>query len=69
VRIEPHLGRLTKVSAQMPHPAGSISADYEKTGDDRWSIRIRLPAKVNGTFLWKGKSYPLHGQENMYIFH
>jgi hypothetical protein len=62
VRIEPHLGRLTKVSAQMPHPGGTITANYEKTGDT-WSIRIRLPATVNGTFIWKGKSYPLHGQD------
>jgi alpha-L-rhamnosidase len=62
VRIEPHLGGLTKVSARMPHPAGSITADYEKKADDTWLIRIQLPATVNGTFIWKGKSYPLHGQ-------
>jgi alpha-L-rhamnosidase len=60
VRIEPHPGRLTKISAQMPHPDGLITTDYEKTGDS-WSIRIRLPAKISGEFIWKGKIYPLRG--------
>jgi alpha-L-rhamnosidase len=61
VRIEPHPGRLTKISAQMPHPGGLITADYEKMRDDSWSIRIRLPAGVSGTFIWKGETYPLRG--------
>lgn len=61
VKIEPHLGALTKVSAQMPHPDGLIKTDYEKTGNGSWAIRIELPAKINGTLHWKGKTYPLHG--------
>jgi alpha-L-rhamnosidase len=65
VRIEPHPGRLTKISAQMPHPAGLITTDYEKTGDS-WSIRIRLPERVNGTFIWKGDTYPLRGGLNTF---
>ncbi len=62
VRIEPHPGRLTKLSAQMPHPDGLITTDYEKGRDGFWSIRIGLPATINGTLIWKGATYPLHGQ-------
>jgi len=60
VRIEPHPGRLTKISAHMPHPDGLITTDYERTGDS-WSIRIRLPGRIRGELIWKGKIYPLYG--------
>jgi hypothetical protein len=62
VRIEPHPGRLTKISARMPHPDGLITTDYQKGRDGFWSIRIGLPATINGTLIWKGATYPLHGQ-------
>jgi alpha-L-rhamnosidase len=62
VRIEPHPGRLTKISAQVPHPDGPINTDYEKGRDGFWSIRIWLPASINGTLIWKGKTHPLHGR-------
>ena len=61
VRIEPHPGTLTRISAQMPHPEGLITTDYEKTGDGSWTIRIRLPKTLTGVLIWKKKSYPLHG--------
>jgi hypothetical protein len=38
-----------------------ITTDYEKGRDGLWSIRIGLPAGVNGTLIWKGETYPLRG--------
>lgn len=66
VRVEPNLGRLTSVSAKMPHPGGTITADYKKASDGLWSIHIGLPVAVNGSFVWKGKTYPLHGGGNTF---
>ncbi len=59
VRIEPHLGDLTHVSATMPHPNGKISVHLERTGD-RLAADITLPRRVTGTFVWHGVSVPLH---------
>jgi hypothetical protein len=66
VKIEPHPGSLTKLSAQMPHPDGVITTDYEKGGNGSWNIRIGLPANLNGTFTWKKQSLPLHGGINSF---
>jgi len=66
VRVEPNLGQLTSVSAKMPHPEGMITADYKKAADGLWSIRIGLPVAVNGSFVWKGKTYVLKGGTNSF---
>ena len=63
VKIEPHLGTITKVSGEIPHPAGKISVDY-KMENGKWKILINLPANTSGTFVWKGKSYPVHAGNN-----
>jgi hypothetical protein len=58
IRIDPHLGMLTKASGTIPHPAGEISADYVlKNG--LWSIRIDLPKRISGFLVWKNKTYHL----------
>ena len=58
VRIEPHLGNLTKVSGEIPHADGKIAVSYihEKTA---WKIEIQLPQNTPGIFVWKGKTYKL----------
>jgi alpha-L-rhamnosidase len=66
IRVEPNLGQLTSVSARMPHPAGTITADYKKASDGLWSIHLGLPAAVTGTFVWKGKTYVLKGGTNSF---
>ncbi|HEY8927834.1 MAG TPA: alpha-L-rhamnosidase C-terminal domain-containing protein [Mucilaginibacter sp.] len=63
IKIEPHLGDITTIGGEMPHPNGKIAVNYalEKTG---WKIRVELPVKTSGIFVWKGKSYPLRAGEN-----
>ncbi len=58
VKIEPHLGSLTNVSGEIPHPKVKITVSYQKKGD-AWKISITLPESVTGIFVWKGKTYPL----------
>jgi hypothetical protein len=60
VRIEPHLGDLTRVSARMPHPLGIISVDFTRAGGSVAAV-IRLPDGVTGQLDWHGAEYPLHG--------
>lgn len=57
-RIEPHLGNLKFVSAQIPTPQGFISVEYKRTPA---GIRadIDSPANTSGEVIWKGKSIPL----------
>ncbi len=58
VKIEPHLGDLKNVNGKMPHPDGSILANY-KLVNGKWNIELTLPEKISGRFIWKGKTYPL----------
>lgn len=59
VRIEPSLGDLKRVSGTIPHPDGKISVDYEADGRGTLRARIDLPEGIAGTFVWRGKEYPL----------
>lgn len=62
VKVEPHLGRLKNASGEMPHPKGKISVQY-RAGK---KATISLPPDVTGTFIWKGKIYPLHSGKNTF---
>jgi alpha-L-rhamnosidase len=64
VRIQPHLGSLTNIGGEIPHPAGIIAVRYWFSS--KWQISINLPQQVNGTFIWKGKSYALRGGRNIF---
>jgi alpha-L-rhamnosidase len=54
VKIEPHLGQITKISGQIPHPQGVVSVQYQLE-KNKWHIEIELPKTVTGTLVWKGK--------------
>ncbi|WP_256010390.1 alpha-L-rhamnosidase-related protein [Desertivirga xinjiangensis] len=58
VKIEPHLGTMTKVGGEMPHPNGKVSVSYELKRN-KWQINIALPQSTTGRLLWKGKTYEL----------
>jgi len=66
VRISPNLGKMTNISGSMPHPDGEIKAAYLLKGN-KWQIQIALPGSTVGTFVWKGKEYPLKAGENRFI--
>jgi hypothetical protein len=64
IKIEPHPGQLKNVSGYMPHPKGKISVECKQTPAGKWNFSIQLPIAISGTFLWKGKQYPLHEGKN-----
>ena len=60
VQIKPELGELTRVSGRMPHPEGDITVTVERRSQGV-SAEIELPAGLNGTFIWNGKTVALKG--------
>ena len=58
VRIEPHLGTLTKVSGSIPHPQGQLSASIELVNGELHG-EFYLPGTVEGDFIWRGQRFPL----------
>jgi alpha-L-rhamnosidase len=65
IKIEPHLGELKNASGEIPHPDGKVAVDYVEDGS-AWKIKISLPVKTTGIFVWKGKTYPLKAGENLF---
>ncbi len=65
VKIEPHLGELKTASGEMPHPNGKIAADYVFNGKI-WIIKLSLPDRTTGVFVWKGKTLPLKSGQNVF---
>ena len=53
VKITPHLGDLKSLKADMPHPKGRISVEYQKTNNGL-QTRINLPAGLQGVFELNG---------------
>lgn len=58
VKIEPHLGEIKKISGKIPHPNGEVVVDYHYQ-ENKWKIFLSLPKSTTGSFIWKGKTYPL----------
>jgi hypothetical protein len=65
VKVEPHLGKLRTASGKIPHPSGEIAVRYSIV-KKKWNAEIELPQGVQGTFIWKGKSYALRAGRNMF---
>jgi alpha-L-rhamnosidase len=66
IKIEPHLGTLTNVSGEIPHPDGKVAVAYAlKNG--KWKINISLPNKTTGVFIWKGKTLLLNAGTNSFV--
>ena len=59
VRITPYLGDLNSVDGRMPHPAGEIAVQFQKTPTGGLTGNVTLPTNLTGTLRWKGKSLPL----------
>lgn len=65
VKIAPHLGSLTKVSGEIPHPNGKISVSYVLT-HGKWKINISLPNNTSGVLIWRGVKYALKSNGNAF---
>ncbi|WP_340113243.1 alpha-L-rhamnosidase N-terminal domain-containing protein [Maribellus mangrovi] len=63
VKIEPNLGDFEIISGEMPHPAGTISVDYDNSGSGL-KAEISLPDGINGTFVWEGEIHDLKSGKN-----
>ncbi|MDB5144026.1 MAG: Bacterial alpha-L-rhamnosidase [Mucilaginibacter sp.] len=66
IKIEPHLGTLTNVSGEVPHPNGKISVSYSLS-KNKWSINLSLPSGTTGILVWKGKQYILKTGNNSFV--
>jgi hypothetical protein len=58
VRIAPSLGALPALTASYPHPQGMIRVEYHRQGAGL-NAAVTLPGKLTGSFLFKGRSWPL----------
>ncbi len=67
VKITPHLGVLTSVKADMPHPKGRITTEYKVTKKGMETLII-LPEGMEGSFELNGKRKKLKDGENSFIF-
>jgi alpha-L-rhamnosidase len=63
VRVAPHLGNLSSITASYPHPAGSITVEYRR-GPDGLDATITLPEKLTGNFVYGGRQWPLKPGQN-----
>ncbi|EDM36973.1 alpha-L-rhamnosidase [Pedobacter sp. BAL39] len=59
IKIEPHLGTMTNVGGEIPHPNGKVSVKYVFRAG-KWNIDIALPKETSGKFVWKDKIYNLN---------
>ena len=58
IKIVPHLGTITNVSGEIPHPNGKVAVEYI-LDNNKWKIKISLPKNTTGTLVWKTKTYML----------
>jgi hypothetical protein len=66
VRIAPHLGALPSLTATYPHPQGEIKVDYHRQGSGL-NAAITLPGSLTGSFVFNGKTWPLHPGVNQIL--
>jgi alpha-L-rhamnosidase len=66
IKIEPHLGTLTAISGEIPHPNGKVAVGY-KFEKGRWLIDINLPKATTGILVWKAKQYMLKAGNNSFV--
>jgi alpha-L-rhamnosidase len=66
IKIEPHLGTLTTISGEIPHPNGKVAVGY-KFEKGRWQIDINLPKATTGILVWKAKQYLLKAGNNSFV--
>jgi alpha-L-rhamnosidase len=58
VRIAPVLGQLTSLDATAITPRGPVKVSYRVEGS-RLYAEIHRPTNLPGSFVWRGKTYPL----------
>jgi len=67
VVIRPFLGKITRASGAIPHPAGELSVSLARQKDDRLSADVTLPAGVTGEFQWRGQRRALPSGKSLFF--
>jgi alpha-L-rhamnosidase len=67
IKIEPHLGKLSHTSGEIPHPNGKINVSY-KLEKKRWNVFVSLPTNTSGYLIWKGEKIDLKTGDNQLTF-
>lgn len=67
VKITPHMGNLKSLKADMPHPKGRISVEYQKV-KDKWKTVVILPVGMKGTFTSGQFNYNLVEGKNVFDY-
>ena len=65
VLVEPHLGTLKNVAAEIPHPKGKITLSYQKKSGKLWAS-IALPPGVSGIFRYEGQEFTINEGQNIF---
>lgn len=65
IKVEPHLGTITNVNGEVPHPAGKVRVAYT-LNKGKWKINISLPQQTTGELVWKGKTLVLKAGANSF---
>lgn len=68
VEIKPQPGSLTWAEGRFPHPDGGDVAVTIREEAGTWRAIVDLPQGIAGTFIWRGRDYPLSGQHTELAF-
>ncbi|MEM6344577.1 MAG: family 78 glycoside hydrolase catalytic domain [Bacteroidota bacterium] len=63
ITFVPHLGKLNRVEASLPHPAGRIKVHYQRQGE-LVKTNITLPTGLVGKLIWEDKTFFLQSGPN-----
>ncbi|RYE14453.1 MAG: alpha-rhamnosidase, partial [Sphingobacteriales bacterium] len=66
IKIEPHLGNITNISGEIPHPNGKVAVGYT-LDKGKWKINISIPQNTSAVLVWKAKKYVLKAGENSLV--
>lgn len=61
ILIQPSPGKLTAISATMPHPDGTITVDLARHNKTGLKGTVSIPPGTTGRFVWNGKEISLKG--------
>lgn len=59
IRIAPSLGGLKEVTAEIPHPNGTIKLTLKRVGGNGIKGEVTLPKETSGQFEWEGRTINL----------
>jgi len=65
VKIEPNLGKLKWIEANMPHVQGDINVSLRNDKKNKLIGKVNLPENLSGTFVWQGNAINLKAGINI----